>query len=88
MHYSRMRTIHCSGRLGGCLLRGGCLPGGCLPGVSAQWSEFLTHTCENITFPQLLVRTVMTSQGPGKLLIHYYMISGCSLVAAILFHTK
>ena len=28
MHSSRMRTVHCSGRLGG----GRCLPGGCLPG--------------------------------------------------------
>ena len=53
---------------------GGCLPrwvGGCLPrGISAQgvsaWgctplplgTEFLTHACENITFPQLLLRTV------------------------------
>ena len=44
MHSSRMRTVHCSGRLGGCLLReGGVCPGrvvfaqrgvclgGCLP---------------------------------------------------------
>ena len=22
------------------------------------WTEFLTHACENITFPQLLLRTV------------------------------
>ena len=35
---------------------GMCLPGGC---VSALWTEFLTHACENITFPQLLLRTVM-----------------------------
>ena len=34
---------------------GGCLSGGVhLP----QWTEFLTHVCENITFPQLCWRTV------------------------------
>ena len=62
--------------LGGCLHRGvsaqGCLPGGVCQGVSAQggvcpgrctpppWTEFLTHTCENITFPQLRLRMVKT----------------------------
>ena len=25
------------------------------------WTEFLTHACENITFPQLLLRRVKTS---------------------------
>ena len=25
------------------------------------WTEFLTHACENITFPQLLLRTVTSS---------------------------
>ena len=60
---------------GGCLPKGvsarGCLPGRCLPGggVSAKgrwgvysprlWTEFLTHACVNITFPQLLLQTVM-----------------------------
>ena len=56
---------------GGCL-PGGCLPGGlpggweCLPslsrGVSGRhplWTDFLTHTCENITFPQLHLRTLI-----------------------------
>ena len=52
---------------------GGCLPRGVSTrGVSAQegegvyigggvhplWTVFLTHACENITFPQLLLRTV------------------------------
>ena len=46
--------------MGVCL--GGFLPRGCLPrGVytSPLWTEFLTHACENITFPQLLLRTVI-----------------------------
>ena len=60
----------------GCLLNGGCLPGGCLPeggclpiGVyhSMHWgrhplcTEFLTHTCQNITFPQLCLKMVITA---------------------------
>ena len=28
--------------------------------TSPPWTEFLTHTCENITFPQLRLRTVKT----------------------------
>ena len=37
----------------------GCTP----PGPRGRhplpmWTEFLTHACENITFPQLLLRTV------------------------------
>ena len=41
----------------------GCLPGECtLPWTQRQtplsWTEFLTHASENITFPQLLLRTV------------------------------
>ena len=63
MHPSKMRTIRCSGHWGG----GGGLPGGgylprgmsaqgyvCLGGVytSPNWTEFLTHACENITFPR------------------------------------
>ena len=50
-----------------------CLPGGLLGGVDPLdpeadtspppprgplWTEFLTHACENISFPQLLLRTV------------------------------
>ena len=131
MHSSRMRTVRCSGRLGGCLSGGylprggGCLPRGCLSrgyvclgsvsaggclhrgvylgvsalGVSAQggclpsivsaqggvclagvclggvclgWGAYpggctpppvdrMTDACENITFPQLLLRMVKMS---------------------------
>ena len=57
---------------GVCLSRGVCLSvqGDCLPKrvcipacngadtPSPLWTEFLTHACENITFPQLLLRTV------------------------------
>ena len=38
----------------GCLAGDVCLGGGCLPrgGVHLPpWTEFLTHACENITFP-------------------------------------
>ena len=34
-------------------------PSPCTP--PPPWTEFLTHTCENITFPQQLLRTVMTT---------------------------
>ena len=44
-------------------LRGGSARGVC-PGGGVcvhlpLWTEFLTHACENITFPQLRFRTVM-----------------------------
>ena len=55
---------------GGAWLGGGCVPGGgvafgqggaCPGGLCVQplWTEFLTHTCENITFVQLRLRTVI-----------------------------
>ena len=59
---------------GGCLPargRGACLvcPGrgrylpslsrGCLADTPPLWTEFLIHTCENINFPQLRLRTVI-----------------------------
>ena len=67
MHSSKMHTIHCSS-----CLPGGCLPEGSAWGMSARgwgvsgqgvntfplWTELLTHTCENITFPQLRLWTV------------------------------
>ena len=28
--------------------------------IPPRWTEFLKHACENITFPQLLLRTVIT----------------------------
>ena len=31
----------------------------CMLGYTPLWTEFLTHACENITFAQLLLRTVM-----------------------------
>ena len=34
---------------------GACVPEECVPGETG----FLTHACENITFPQLLLRAVM-----------------------------
>ena len=43
---------------GGSLPGRGCLPRGCLPPTPPPWTESLTHAFENITFPQLLLRTV------------------------------
>ena len=66
MHSSRMRTVRCSSHPGGGVCTGGVYPGA----VSARGrGVFLpcgvytsprgqTDTCENITFPQLLLRTV------------------------------
>ena len=48
MHSSRMRTVRCSSRL----------PGGCLPARRVYTPRGQTNTCEKITFPQLLLRTV------------------------------
>ena len=73
MHSSRMRTVHCSGRLMGvCLPEEVCLPWGsgrrgvsAQEGVSAQgvytplWTAFFTCACENITFLKLRLRTVI-----------------------------
>ena len=93
MHSSRIRTVHCSGHLGGCLPRGGVCPGwevclgGCLPQGVCLWGvclprrwgvlsesvcsggvhplvDRMTDACENITFPQLLLRTVITISNP------------------------
>ena len=35
----------------------GCIPA-CIGADPHLWTEFLTRACENITFPQLLLRTV------------------------------
>ena len=62
-----MRTFRCSDHFGG----GGVCPGSvccggvCPGGMSAQGGlhppvDRQTDTCENITFPQLLLRTVIT----------------------------
>ena len=45
-----MRTVLCSDRPGG---RGVVSAGGVCPSASPLRTEFLTHACENITFPQL-----------------------------------
>ena len=59
MHSSRMCTCRCSSRLLG---RGeGVCPGGCLTDTPPSWTEFLTYACENITFPQLRLRTVINT---------------------------
>ena len=68
-----MRTVCCSSHLGG---EGVCPGSVCLPGVSARgvsaqgvftsptlWTEFLTHAYENITLPQLCLRTVTITRG-------------------------
>ena len=64
----------CLSARGGCLPARGVCPGGvclpevCLPrGVSACWGVFaqggiLTHARENITFPQLRLRTLIKSR--------------------------
>ena len=43
------------------------------PAVHATplWTEFLTHACENITFPQLLFQTVTNKQECPPALCHY-----------------
>ena len=45
---------------GECMPRGGDVcPGECIPmGQTPPRTDFLTHACENITFPQPLLRTV------------------------------
>ena len=59
MHSSRMRTVRCSDRRGwGVCPEGGVCQEVCIPACTEAdtpppWTEFLTHVCENITFPQL-----------------------------------
>ena len=53
--------------------QGGCLPRGHLPGLGGMYispthpsrTEYLTDACENITFPQLRLRTVKTKYSSG-----------------------
>ena len=42
----------------GGVLPGGVCPGGCLPDPHPRPVDRMTDACENITFPQLLLRTV------------------------------
>ena len=68
----------------GCQLRVICLgqgvcQGGCIPAFNGAdtprlWIEFLTHTCENITFPQLLLRTVIISSSCDWLLLKWWVL--------------
>ena len=46
-----MRAVRCSVCLGGCQSRG-VSAYGVYTTTSPLWTEFLTHACENITFPQ------------------------------------
>ena len=73
---------------GGCLPRRGLSAQGgvCPGGVSARgnvwqtlplWTEFLTHACESITFPQLHLWTVINSARKGfSLLIGGFLLAG------------
>ena len=95
-----MRTVRCSGRLGGDVCLGGCLrggmsargasaKGGCLPGgvhlPHLLRTEFLTHACENITFPQLRLRTVINFLIPDNLIQEYTMPSGHFFMILLFF---
>ena len=69
MYSSRMRYAAVTAGIGGVVFPGGVYPGGCLPegclsrGVCIPActeahtppTEFLTHACENITFPQAML---------------------------------
>ena len=69
-----------SARGGRCLpslSRGKCLPSlswGGRGGVCPLWTEFLTHASENITFPQLHLRTAMISNIETTLTINFHVI--------------
>ena len=43
-----------------CLYSGGHVTWQGMMGYPPSWTEFLTYACENITFPQLLLRAVKT----------------------------
>ena len=68
MHYSKMCTVRCSGRLPG----GGVV---CPGGVSPVGGDRQPDTCENITFPQLLLRTIN---------IHFRQIHASAISTALL----
>ena len=55
MHSSRKRTVRCSSRLLGVSARGVSAQGAIHP----HWTEFFTRACEDITFPQLRLRTII-----------------------------
>ena len=64
----------------GCLPRG-CLPKECWDTPPSKWTEFLTHACENITFPQLLLRAVIINFAGN---IPHKMIQSVTVLIAFL----
>ena len=71
--------------MGDVCLGGVCIGGVCLGGVHLPpWTEFLTHACENITFPQLLFRTVKMLKDPVQQFFH---CSSCFFLGSILCPT-
>ena len=55
-----------------------CMPPQPPPRMALLWTEFLTHTCENITFPQLLLRTLkMSIKYQGVKEFHMLARVGC-----------
>ena len=49
-------------------------PSHACPSLPPPWAEFLTHACENITFPQLLLRTVNICHSVSHLAILFCYI--------------
>ena len=86
MHSSRMRTVGCSGHLlgGGGMSAWGCLPGG-LPRGWTPPPCGQTDTCENITFPQLLLRMVKIGGQSVLLLIPLF---GLLVMSALDFKAR
>ena len=101
-----MRTVNCRSRLlGG---EGVICPGGVCPGWSAQggggvcpsecwdtpplWTEFLTRTCENITFPQLHLQMVniafAADYQPVYNKCQRQLCGNSAMIVAILFSLK
>ena len=65
--------------------RGVCLGGVCQRNAGIhpppKWTEFLTHACENITFPQLLLRAVIINFAGN---IPHKMIQSVTVLIAFL----
>ena len=79
---------------GGCLPRGRCLPERVCVSQHAMgqtphrplWTEFLTHACENITFPQLLLRTVMIKKVGIRILRSQFVKNNLRYRASRTYH--
>ena len=72
MHSSRMRTARSLTAVCGV-----CVGGGSVCGIHTPlppWTEFLTHACENITFPQLLLQSV-TKQVSLVTMLHLHKMT-------------